>query len=111
MPAAGSRALARRLRALGTGLVLALQGKRQRIKIIALPDGSSKKKTVITRTWPGVRELLRSQRYQKWALLWLAAVAVCALLIFGEALVNSLNRSTRFTGLSPDATLAVQDDD
>ena len=53
---------------------------------VPLPDGSSKKKTVIKRQWPGLRGLWENRHYRKWAIIWFLSVLVCAVIVFGEPL-------------------------
>lgn len=65
-----------------------LHGRRCTIRTERLPDGSSKKKTTVRRTWPGLLGWWRDRSLRFRLAIWAGAMLVCALLIFGELLDN-----------------------
>ena len=89
-------------------LALFLQGKRRRVRIVPLPDGNSKKKTITTRNWQGVRGIWRNRHYRAWLGIWVLTVLVFVVLVFGEVLVRRLEIAAGTLGTRTDKIAQTQ---
>ena len=88
MPGSAASRYWRRLLAPWEWLVLFLQGKRRRVRIVTLPDGNTKKKTVVKRQWPGLSAVWHNHHYRVWTCIWLLFVLIFAVIVFGEPLLH-----------------------
>lgn len=86
-----------------------LLGRRCTIRTERLPDGSSKKKTTVRRTWPGLLGWWRDRSLRFRLAIWAGAVLVCALLVFGELLDNRWQLATIVVGGSAEQAATTQE--
>lgn len=108
MPRSAARPFLRRLHIPFARLALFLQGKRQRVRLMPLPDGNIKKKTITTRQWQGVHAIWHNRYYRIWLGIWLLTMLIFAALVFGEPLTHRWEIAAAALGMRPDGVAATQ---